>query len=309
MKIQTLEYFVVLSESRSINEAAQKLYIPQPSLSKTLQQLENEIGGQLFLRTEHGITLTEVGKTILPQAKEMIENYYSWIALTKQSPLKQIDIYTHCSFPDFILPDVILHIRKKYPEVNITYTIAQNPENYISQNSNKPIFALLPCSNDDLLNKCTKRQGNSPLILTMGQYCCLVSNSSPLADKKVISTDLLKKLYFVTPIDPSYTDSASIGQDIESFNTPEYCINVETNTNVINLVSHDPDTYALSYYPALKRYSEVANGKLIPVFFEGRTNDTPLCLFYSKKSYDTHPIIQDFLKSVKDAVKDFTENM
>ena len=50
MKIQTLEYLITLAESHSINEAAQKLYISQPSLTKALQLFEKEIGVQLFLR-------------------------------------------------------------------------------------------------------------------------------------------------------------------------------------------------------------------------------------------------------------------
>ena len=56
MKIQMLKYFVTLSESRSISEAAQKLYIAQPSLSKSLQLLEKDLGLSLFVRTDAGIS-------------------------------------------------------------------------------------------------------------------------------------------------------------------------------------------------------------------------------------------------------------
>ena len=44
MKIKVLEYFITLAEAKSINEAAQKLYITQPSLTKALQLFEKEIG-------------------------------------------------------------------------------------------------------------------------------------------------------------------------------------------------------------------------------------------------------------------------
>lgn len=50
MKIKVLEYFITLAESQSINEAAGKLYIAQPSLTKALQLFEAEIGTQLFQR-------------------------------------------------------------------------------------------------------------------------------------------------------------------------------------------------------------------------------------------------------------------
>ena len=78
MKITVLKYFITLAESQSINEAAQKLYIAQPSLTKALQLFEKEIGVQLFLRMQSGIQLTEAGKKILPEAKQMVEYYNGW---------------------------------------------------------------------------------------------------------------------------------------------------------------------------------------------------------------------------------------
>ena len=62
MKLKTLEYFITLAESRSINEAAQKLYIAQPSLTKSLQLFEEEVGCRLFYRDKAGIRLTEIGR-------------------------------------------------------------------------------------------------------------------------------------------------------------------------------------------------------------------------------------------------------
>ena len=73
MKLKVLEYFIALAESKSINEAAQKLYIAQPSLTKALHLFEKEIGLPLFHRTKAGITLTEAGRKILPEARQMVE--------------------------------------------------------------------------------------------------------------------------------------------------------------------------------------------------------------------------------------------
>ena len=58
LRIKVLEYFITLAESQSINEAAGKLYIAQPSLTKALQLFEAEIGTQLFQRKKTGIQLT-----------------------------------------------------------------------------------------------------------------------------------------------------------------------------------------------------------------------------------------------------------
>lgn len=111
MKIKTLEYFIALAESRSINEAAQKLYIAQPSLTKALQLFEDEIGVQLFLRKKSGIQLTGAGEKILPEAKQIVAYYNGWLDLSRQRALQVVNIYIQFSFPNFLLPDVLLEFR------------------------------------------------------------------------------------------------------------------------------------------------------------------------------------------------------
>lgn len=78
MKITTLEYFIAVAEAGSIRAAAQKLYLAQPSLTKSLQSMEQELGVQLFTRTSSGIRLTIAGETILPQARQVIALYNGW---------------------------------------------------------------------------------------------------------------------------------------------------------------------------------------------------------------------------------------
>ena len=75
MKINTLEYFVVLAELQSMNKAAKALYVAQPSLSKALGKLESEIGVQHFYRGANGLRLTEAGEKILPEAKQILKYY------------------------------------------------------------------------------------------------------------------------------------------------------------------------------------------------------------------------------------------
>lgn len=102
MKMKMLEYFITLAEAKSINEAAQKLYITQPSLTKALQLFEKEIGVSLFCRTHAGIVLTEAGKKILPEAKQIVEYYNGWLGLSKQNFLTTIDVYAHTSLSGFL---------------------------------------------------------------------------------------------------------------------------------------------------------------------------------------------------------------
>ena len=118
MKLKVLEYFIALAESKSINEAAQKLYIAQPSLTKALHLFEKEIGLPLFHRTKAGITLTEAGRKILPEARQMVEYYNGWLALARQNFLNVVDVYAHTSLSGFLFPDIILQFKEKYSDLN-----------------------------------------------------------------------------------------------------------------------------------------------------------------------------------------------
>lgn len=59
MELRVLEYFLALTQEGSISTAADVLHISQPTLSRQLMGLEEELGTTLFDRGRHGITLTE----------------------------------------------------------------------------------------------------------------------------------------------------------------------------------------------------------------------------------------------------------
>lgn len=73
MTLQQLKYIIEIVNCGSINEAAKRLYISQPSLSSAMKELETEIGIELFLRTPKGITLTVEGAEFLGYARQVIE--------------------------------------------------------------------------------------------------------------------------------------------------------------------------------------------------------------------------------------------
>lgn len=57
----------------NITKAAETLYISQPAVTKSIKQLENSLGGALFIRTKKGVTLTEEGKVLLEYVKNILE--------------------------------------------------------------------------------------------------------------------------------------------------------------------------------------------------------------------------------------------
>ena len=59
MELRELKYFLAVAREESILKAAEALYVSQPNLSRQMKHLEEELGGQLFIRGSRKITLTE----------------------------------------------------------------------------------------------------------------------------------------------------------------------------------------------------------------------------------------------------------
>lgn len=73
MEIRVLRYFLTIVEEKSINKAAGVLHITQPTLSRQIAQLEDEVGVKLLQRGGRGITLTEEGILLRRRAEEILQ--------------------------------------------------------------------------------------------------------------------------------------------------------------------------------------------------------------------------------------------
>ncbi|WP_251454146.1 LysR family transcriptional regulator [Veillonella intestinalis] len=73
MELRVLNYFLVVAREENITKAAQLLHITQPTLSRQLQQLEDELGVTLFRRVKHSIQLTTEGHLLRHRAQEMVD--------------------------------------------------------------------------------------------------------------------------------------------------------------------------------------------------------------------------------------------
>lgn len=75
MTLQQLYYVITIAQTGALSRAAEVLYISQPSLSSTVQELEKELGFALFHRTAHGMTPTSDGVEFLSYARQVYHQY------------------------------------------------------------------------------------------------------------------------------------------------------------------------------------------------------------------------------------------
>ena len=72
MELRVLNYFLMAAREENITKAAQLLHVTQPTLSRQLMQLEEELGVKLFQRSNHCIVLTEEGMLLKRRAQELV---------------------------------------------------------------------------------------------------------------------------------------------------------------------------------------------------------------------------------------------
>lgn len=77
MTLTELNYLITIAETKSLNKAAEQLYVSQPSLTNAIKELEKELGITLFYRSGRGVTLTNDGTEFLLYAKQIYGQYES----------------------------------------------------------------------------------------------------------------------------------------------------------------------------------------------------------------------------------------
>lgn len=77
MDIRQLQYFMEVARLQSFTKAAESLYITQPSISKTIRNIEEELGVTLFDRSGKKVVLTDAGRIIYEQAQPIVKSFQS----------------------------------------------------------------------------------------------------------------------------------------------------------------------------------------------------------------------------------------
>lgn len=94
MDLKYVHEFVVLSQILQFQEASEVLYMSQSSLSKHIKSMEQELGGELFIRSNRAVYLTEFGQTFLEYAEKLdeIEKEYTAALAEKKDQIQRISV-------------------------------------------------------------------------------------------------------------------------------------------------------------------------------------------------------------------------
>ena len=114
--------FYTVANHKNITKAAEELNISQPAISKSIKNLEDQLGGQLFVRTKRGVMLTEEGKEFYNYIKQAIE----YISNAENKFTELINLETGCIkigisstlTKEFLLP-YLEEFHRLYPKIDI----------------------------------------------------------------------------------------------------------------------------------------------------------------------------------------------
>ncbi|MEJ9210203.1 LysR family transcriptional regulator, partial [Bacillus smithii] len=122
MELRHLKYFVTVAEELHFGKAAARLNMAQPPLSSQIRQLEEEIGVPLFHRTKRKVELTKEGQVFLEKVYLILKNLedaIETVRMVNRGEIGEISIGFISSASYDILPAIIHHYRKKYPNIHI----------------------------------------------------------------------------------------------------------------------------------------------------------------------------------------------
>lgn len=122
MELRHLRYFITVAEERNIGRAASRLHISQPPLTRQIQQLEEELGVQLFNRTPRGMELTPAGELLLDEARNInavIEQATERTQRAGQGKFGRLDVAIFGSAILDTIPRLLADFRETYPDVKV----------------------------------------------------------------------------------------------------------------------------------------------------------------------------------------------
>src|SRR5918997_2173160 len=199
MELRHLRYFLAVAEGLHFGRAAARVHIAQPPLSKQIQQLEQEIGVQLFKRTKRSVELTNAGKIFQREALgilKSLENAVKKARLASWGDTGWLSIGFIASSTYDVLPIILKEFKKRHPEVELVLQEIQSSEQNQALREGRihVSFARFPKSESGLVFE----------TIYSEQLVAALPQAHPLNKKRSLKlTDLANEPFILQPHPPS----------------------------------------------------------------------------------------------------------
>lgn len=195
LETRLLYYFLAVAREQNITKAAESLHITQPTLSKQMMDLEEQLGKQLFIRGKKKIVLTEDGVYLRNRAQEIIDLVEKTESAfhTQDSPVAG-DIYLGCGETPIMesITKSFKEIQTDHPEIH--FHIYSGDAEAVMERLDKGLLDM-----GLLLGPIEQEKYNYFAIEQQDHFGLLMPKTSPLAKNPTISLKTLKSLPLIFP--------------------------------------------------------------------------------------------------------------
>ena len=195
MTLQQLRYLVTVAECRNITEAAEKLYISQPSLSAAIHNLEQEMGVTAFSRSSKGVTVTREGEQFLSYARMLLEQADIMKDHFANGTGSIPEFSVSCQHYSFAV-NAFVDLIKEYDADQYNFILRETQTGEIIEdvgNGNSEVGVIfLAEHNEEVLSKLIHKKNLIFEELYQANPHVFICKDHPLASKNRISVDDLK---------------------------------------------------------------------------------------------------------------------
>lgn len=204
MEISALQQFLVLAETLNFTQAAEKCFVTQPTLSRKIAVLENELGVRFFVRSRKSVMLTAEGSALVEHARRIVSEYEEILSIT--DPYRRgiggsLKIgYSSYPFMLNIYMEVEERIKQRYPEIRTQITYGEFSENLemLLEDQIDGIF-ILDCGLDKYPELVWEQVAPSRAYI-------LVNHNHPLAGRERIFLEELTEEPFIVSNRENYPE-------------------------------------------------------------------------------------------------------
>lgn len=287
IETRLLQYFLTVAQELNITKAAEALYITQPTLSKQMMELEQQLGKQLLIRGKRKLTLTEEGEYLRDRAREILElldNTEAAFHTEEQTLRGHITIGCGETIAMDKITGILADFHKRHPDVQL-HTHSGDADMILERLDKGLVDMGL------LLGPMRQEKYDYMNIHMKDVYGLLMPSDCELARQEAVNIDQLKSLPMIMS-----EQTFSGHQDLEWFGADYSVLNVVATYNLIYnatfLVEH-----GIGYALCLDRLVNTRGRNLT---FRPITPELSVDLYIVTKKYQTFsPAVKVFLEELK----------
>ena len=299
MTLQQMYYLITIADNHSMNKAADKLFIAQPTITSAVRDAEKEIGMQIFHRTHKGVIPTSEGKVFLDKIKKVIQQYEEIMETyddKKKYRRKFAVSMQHYSFAVKAFIEMAKHYDSNQFDLALRETTTAKVINDVSSLKSEIGILYICETNQRVMNRLFREnelEFNSLIECPASVY---LARSHPLANKEKLTFEELAP-YPCMSFEQGSETEIFFAEELLTEHIYQKTVKATDRATMMNLIE------GLNGYTLCSNiYSEKLSGDqffVIPFKTGGNTQNMMNIGFITKKNFELSHMGKDFLNEVK----------